>query len=164
MSDDLRKYEGLFLFPASASANIDDATGLVRSYVEKHGGKLHILKKWDDRKLAYEINKQARGVYILSFFEAPGSAVEAINREVNLGDQILRCLITDASHLSAEEVDNMKPQKPAPRKKTDDDDGPTRRIAASTEDKGGDGTNEDALDDAGQVDAETSKDADPVAS
>ncbi len=122
MSDTLRKYEGLFLFGSSASVSTDDALGVVRGYIEKHGGKIHILKKWDDRRLAYEIKKQSRGVYFLSFFEAPPAAVDQINREVNLGTQVLRCLITDASHLSAEEVDAMQPQKPAPRKKTEDDE------------------------------------------
>ncbi|MEM1013464.1 MAG: 30S ribosomal protein S6 [Planctomycetota bacterium] len=150
MSDQLRKYEGLFLFGSSASANNDEAMNVVRGYIEKHGGKIHVLKKWDDRRLAYEIKKQSRGVYFLSFFEAPPAAVDQINREVNLGDQVLRCLITDASHLTAAEVEAMQPQKPLPRKKTEDDDAPAPRAPKSDD--------AESSDDASDGDDDTPKD------
>lgn len=122
----VRKYEGLFLFGTGSTSNVDAATTLVRSFIEKHGGNVHVLKKWDDRKLAYEVKKQSRGLYLLSFFEAPTTAVEAINREVNLNDEVLRCLITDADHLSAAEVDKMEPQKPQPKPELDDEGRPIR--------------------------------------
>ncbi len=131
-ADESRAYEGLFLFGSSASANLDDTMSSVRTLIEKHGGTADVLRKWDDRKLAYEVKKQTRGVYISTFFHAPPPAIEAINREVNITDDILRCLITDASHLSAAEVEAMQPQKPAPRKSRDDD-GPRRPAAERAE-------------------------------
>ena len=156
-----RAYEGLFLFGTSASANLDATVSSVRSLLEKHGGNVHVCRKFDDRKLAYEVKKQTRGVYVLTYFEAPSTAVEAVNREVNITDAILRCLITDASHLSAAEVEAMQPQKPAPRK-TRDEDGPAgRRVGPGRGDQEGDGSSADAIDD-DQVDAEAGRDADPA--
>jgi len=29
------------------------------------------MRKWDERRLAYEIKKQKRGLYILCYFKAP---------------------------------------------------------------------------------------------
>ena len=114
MSDTTRNYEGLFLFGTAATANVDEASGTIRSFIEKHGGNPQVLKSMGDRKLAYEVAKQQRGLYIYSFFAAPPAAVSQIEREVRLSDTVLRCLITDGSHLSLEEAQKMELQKPEP--------------------------------------------------
>jgi small subunit ribosomal protein S6 len=152
-----RKYEGLFLFGTASTVKVDDAQALVRGFLEKHGATVHVLRKWDDRRLAYEVKKESRGLYLLSFFEAPPSAVDHVNREVNLNDTVLRCLITDADHLSAAEVEAMQPQKPAPRKTREDEEGysgPRPPVADRTDDF--DPSAADGLED-DQVDAEVDK-------
>lgn len=106
------QYEGLFLFPGNAE--VDTSLNRVRSIIESHGGKIIVLKKWDERKLAYEIKKHKRGLYILAFYTAPNTANALITRDVNLSDDILRVLITDASHLSKEEMERVEPQPSAP--------------------------------------------------
>ena len=136
--NDTRNYEGLFLFGTASTSNVDEASSTIRGFIEKHGGSVHVLKKWDDRKLAYEVDKQTRGLYLLSFFEAPPSSVGAIEREVNLNDTVLRCLITDASHLSTAEVEAMEPQKPEPKPEMDEEGRPVRRRPADEDDSGSD--------------------------
>lgn len=111
----VRDYEGMFLFGTAFTANVDEAVNTVRGFIEKHGGSIHVLKKWDDRKFAYDIKKQQRGLYVLAFFNAPTSAVTHIERECRLSDTVLRALILDGSHLTAEEVEAMAPQRPEPR-------------------------------------------------
>lgn len=111
----VRDYEGMFLFGTAFTANVDEALSTVRGFIEKHGGSIHVLKKWDDRKLAYDIKKQQRGLYVLAFFRAPTSAVTHIERECRLSDTVLRALILDGSHLTVEEVEAMAPQRPEPR-------------------------------------------------
>lgn len=115
MADTNRNYEALFLFGTAATANVDEAQNTVRSFIEKHGGNPQVLKNMGDRKLAYEIAKQQRGLYIYSFFAAPPAAVAQIEREVRLSGTVLRCLITDGGHLSLEEAQAMELQKPEPR-------------------------------------------------
>lgn len=110
------KYEGMFLFPGSASA--EESIKRTRDIIEKHGGQIAVIKKWDERKLAYEIKKQKRGLFVLAYFSGPGAAIAPITRDVNLSDDILRVLITDASHLSQEEMERVEPQPivvPPPR-------------------------------------------------
>ena len=117
-----RDYEGMFLFGTAATANVEEALNTVRGFIEKHGGSIRVLKKWDDRKLAYDVAKQQRGLYVLSYFNAPTTAVAAIDREVRLSDTVLRALITDGSHLTVEEVEAMQPQQPAPRPERNEGD------------------------------------------
>lgn len=111
----VRDYEGLFLFGTGFTANADDALKIVRGFIERHNGQIHVLKKWDDRKLAYEVKKQHRGLYVLVFFAAPTSSVGLIERDCRLSDDVLRALILDGSHLTVEEVEAMSPERPEPR-------------------------------------------------
>ena len=62
------------------------------------------MKKWDDRRLAYEIDKQKRGVYILAYIACPTDMVSHLERDVQISDQLLRVLVTSAEHLTDEEI------------------------------------------------------------
>src|SRR5213083_323518 len=109
------QYEAMFLLPAGASAEMEKSQGLVKGIIERHGGEVIVLKKWDERKLAYEIGQQKRGLYILAYFNAPGTAVGAIERDVNLSEDILRVMVTDAEHLNKDEMSAVEPQPIQPK-------------------------------------------------
>lgn len=109
-----RKYEAMFLLGSNFTADVDGAVKLVRSTIEKHGGNVLVAKKWDERKLAYEIGKQKRGLYIISYFEAPGSAVAPLERDVKLSEDFTRVLVTAADHLELSEMESVEPQPIAP--------------------------------------------------
>jgi small subunit ribosomal protein S6 len=111
----VNQYEGMFLFGSGAAAELDATIKIVRTLIEKHGGEVLVVKKWDERKLAYEILKQKRGLYIVAYFKAPSAAIAAIERDVNLGDTILRVLITHAEHLNVDEMNAVEPQPIQPR-------------------------------------------------
>ena len=104
------QYEAMFLFGQAAAQDLEGAINQVRQIVERHEGQVLVLKKWDERKLAYEIKKQKRGTYIICYYRGPGAAVSAIERDVNLSENILRVLITDAAHLSQKEMEAVEPQ------------------------------------------------------
>lgn len=105
-------YEGLFLFGTAATVDVEGSVKQIGDLVQKHGGEILLLKKWDERKLAFEIKKNKRGLYVLCFFKAPGDAVDKISRDVNLSETILRLLITDAEHLTLDEMKAQEPQQP----------------------------------------------------
>ena len=109
------QYEAMFLFPAGAAAEVDASIKTVTGIIERHGGKIILVKKWDERKLMYEIKKQKRGLYIIAYFNAPGTAVTGIERDVNLSEEIVRVLVTDAEHLNKDEMDKVEPQPIQPR-------------------------------------------------
>jgi small subunit ribosomal protein S6 len=111
----LNQYEAMFLFGSNFSADVDGAIKLARGIIEKHEGQVIVVKKWDERKLAYEISGQKRGLYIVCFFKAPGSAIVGIERDVSLSDQVMRVLVTKADHLNADEMAAVEPQPIQPR-------------------------------------------------
>lgn len=103
-----RTYEAMCLFPGGTDP--EHATRVVREMIERHGGSVLVLKKWDERKLAYEIKHQKRGLYVICYYSGPGSSISAIERDVNLGEEILRVLLTKADHLTQAEMEAVEPQ------------------------------------------------------
>ncbi|MEZ0265295.1 MAG: 30S ribosomal protein S6 [Phycisphaerae bacterium] len=111
----INQYEAMFLFPAGAATEVENTLATARKFLEAHGAQVAVLKKWDERKLTYELKNNKRGVYISAYFTAPTSAITAIERDVKLSEDVLRVLILKADHLSADEIQNHEPQKPEPR-------------------------------------------------
>ena len=74
-------------------ANPDAAAAEVTGIVEKVGGTVVAHRPWQDSKLAYPINGHRKGLYYLAFFTAESRAVNAINRIVQLNENVLRHLI-----------------------------------------------------------------------
>jgi len=109
------QYEAMFLLPAAAAAEVDASIKTVQGMIERHGGKILVIKKWDERKLMYEIKKQKRGLYVIAYFSAPGDAITPLERDVSLSEDIIRVLITEADHLNPEEMSAVEPQPIIPR-------------------------------------------------
>jgi len=113
----LKVYEGMFLLRAGEAA-ADSQIDVVRGIIEKQKGVIREIRKWDERKLAYEIGKHKRGLYVLSYFEAPPEAIDQIRKECRLSEEVIRVLIVNVEkHKRAEEV-ATEPQKKESREGT----------------------------------------------
>jgi small subunit ribosomal protein S6 len=128
-----KTYEAMFLLPAGASAELEKSITLCRGIIERHEGKIIVIKKWDERKLHYEIRGNKRGLYVVAFFTAPGKAVAGIERDVNLSEDVLRVIVLHADHLNETEMNSVEPQPIQPREERApwdrpgfNDDGPRR--------------------------------------
>lgn len=90
----MRLYEGMFVIDSSvAERDYDGVCKEVESTISKHGGSVVDLRKWDERRLAYELERARRGVYILVHFEAPPESIAGLRRDFDLSDNILRQLL-----------------------------------------------------------------------
>lgn len=97
-------YEGLFLFPQAASSDLQSAADHVKSLLNRAEAEIIAFRKWDERRLAYEIQGNKRGVYFLTYFKAPADKLATLERDCNLSEQLLRALITRADHLTLEQM------------------------------------------------------------
>jgi small subunit ribosomal protein S6 len=130
------QYEGMFLFGSGAATEPQAAEATVRKFIEQHGGQIAVLKKWDERKLAYEVNGQKRGTYIIAFFTATGEAVGPIERDVKLNEQVLRVMITKADHMNQQEMEAVEPQRIEPREERNPWDRPSWNDRPQRDDRG----------------------------
>lgn len=110
----LNQYEAMFVFPPTGTMELQACLDAAKQIVERHGGQIIVLKKWDERKLSYEMGGQKRGLYVICFFRAEGGAVTHIERDAKLSEQILRILVLRADHLNETEMAAVEPQPIAP--------------------------------------------------
>jgi small subunit ribosomal protein S6 len=98
-------YEGLFLFPQAAITNLQGAVDHIKMLLERAGAQIISLRKWEERRLAYEIKGNKRGVYFIVYFKARASKMTSLDRDCNLSEELLRVMITRADHLPLEQME-----------------------------------------------------------
>jgi len=107
----INNYEAMFLLSQAVAADLAGAVAHIREILDKAGAQIIAMKKWDERRLAYEIDKQKRGVYILVYFSCNARNIAQIERSCNLSERIMRHLILRADHLTLEEMQAADAQK-----------------------------------------------------
>ena len=106
MSDNTKRmYEGMFLFPQNTISDLQAATDHVMALLKRADAEVVSFKKWDDRRLAYEIKGNKRGVYFLTYFHCEPARVADLERSCNLSEQLLRALVIRADHLNTEDIE-----------------------------------------------------------
>lgn len=102
-------YEGLFLVNLQGiGGEIAAAIEPVREILSRAEADVVHLDKWDERKLAYPVEGQKRGLYVHTLFRAAPPKIGGIERDVNLSETILRVLVTRADHLGEVEIEQIK--------------------------------------------------------
>jgi small subunit ribosomal protein S6 len=103
-------YEGMFLIDsARAAADWDGIISVITKILERAKAEIVSIRKWDDRKLAYDIKGKSRGLYIICYFRVDGGKIQDIEKNVQLSEQIIRVLILNAEHLTPEDIEKDTP-------------------------------------------------------
>ena len=58
--------------------------------VKNDGGSVEKVDIWGRRRLAYEIDKHAEGIYAVIDLQANPAAVQELDRQLNLNESVLR--------------------------------------------------------------------------
>ncbi|MBN1851589.1 MAG: 30S ribosomal protein S6 [Pirellulales bacterium] len=86
-------YEGMFILDANRYTR--DASGVpkqIEKLIQSAGGELIVSRLWEERRLAYPIKGQRKGVYWLTYFRIEGANLQSLNRQSEISDLILRHL------------------------------------------------------------------------
>jgi small subunit ribosomal protein S6 len=87
-------YEGLFIFDSNKySRDQAGVSGQIAEFVRKCGGEMIVSRLWEERRLAYPINGQRKGIYWLTYFKLDSRHVSTIERECQLSESVMRCLV-----------------------------------------------------------------------
>jgi small subunit ribosomal protein S6 len=109
-------YEGLFLVDSGeAAADWDGINKAIEKVLARGDADVVSIKKWDERRLAYDINSKSRGTYILTYFRGDPTKVAAIERGVQLSEQIMRVLILRTDRMNKEDLEKDTPAMMAER-------------------------------------------------
>ena len=103
-------YEGLFLVDSSeAAADWNGINDVIEKILARGDAEIVSSKKWDERRLAYDINGKSRGTYILTYFRGDPAKIGAIERAVQLSERIMRMLIVRTDKMSSEDMEKTPP-------------------------------------------------------
>jgi small subunit ribosomal protein S6 len=87
------KYEHVFIArPDISSGQVEGLTNSFKEIVEGMGGKIGKVEYWGLRNLSFRINKNRKGHYSLLNIEAPYEAINELERQERLSEDILRSL------------------------------------------------------------------------
>ncbi|MBN1962862.1 MAG: 30S ribosomal protein S6 [Deltaproteobacteria bacterium] len=76
--------------PDLSGEAIESTIDRVREVVKSQGGKLIAINHWGKKKLAYEIKKQVRGIFIHTQYLGQKGLVAELERNLRISDSILR--------------------------------------------------------------------------
>ena len=144
----MKYYETLYIVhPALDSGRIKEIVISTNKTLEKNNGTVASLDVWGKKKLAYEIDKQKYGTYVLLQFKGDGSGNSTLNMELEHNPNILAYLtvsideskLKDQSLSLDEQLRGDQPTKPSepvvkndiPNDKSSDD---TAEVEVSSDD------------------------------
>jgi small subunit ribosomal protein S6 len=86
-----REYETIYILRPDVDAETAEKIGTrVQEVVDREKGKLTKVELWGRRRLAYDIAKQKRGVYVYLKYLGQGNVVAEIERNLRLSDSVIK--------------------------------------------------------------------------
>jgi small subunit ribosomal protein S6 len=99
----MQQYETMYILrPDLGDELTDQAIGKYQSFLKDQGADNIETQHRGKRRLAYEIGKHREGIYIQMNYEAPGTAIAAMERSMRLSDEVIRYLTTKPQPVAEE--------------------------------------------------------------
>jgi small subunit ribosomal protein S6 len=80
----------LILPPEADESVVSGALNRITGIVSEGGGEVGKVDRWGRRRLAYEIDRQNEGYYVVAEFRAEPSVITPLERSLHLADDVLR--------------------------------------------------------------------------
>ena len=86
-----REYETIYILKPDIDADsAEKVGGRVAEVVGREAGRLTKVEAWGRRRLAYDIGKQKRGVYMYLKYLGTGRTVAEVERNLRLADAVIK--------------------------------------------------------------------------
>ncbi len=86
-----REYEMTYILrPNTANDGVGEINTRVRGIIETMGGRVLKVDNWGKRRLAYEVSKERKGIYLYWLYLASPGVAEEIERNLRMLDVVLR--------------------------------------------------------------------------
>lgn len=89
----LKQYEAVLVFSLKKGEEALEALKTKVFDLIKANGTLGEVEEWGKRKLAYAINYETEGYYVVAQFEADENFPAEMDRVINITDGVLRSLV-----------------------------------------------------------------------
>ena len=89
----MRSYEIMFIVnPNTPEEEIDKINGQIEHIITAGGGTIEKIEKRGKRRLAYEVDRQREGYYVLFVITANGDIVKECERRLRVMDAVIKYL------------------------------------------------------------------------
>jgi len=86
-----REYETIYILrPDITNEAVGAVNTKIRGVIEAGGGTLLKVDNWGKRRLAYEVRKQMKGMYLFFSYLGTAGLVEEVERNLRLTDSVIR--------------------------------------------------------------------------
>ena len=87
-------YENIVIFNAAVTDEEADASiAKIKELIAGNGGEVLKIDIWGRKKLAYEIKKQKKGLYVLLFYKTPPATLKKLEEFYKVLDAVLKFMI-----------------------------------------------------------------------
>jgi small subunit ribosomal protein S6 len=87
----MRHYEVMVILdPSLEERTIAPSLDTFLNVIRRDGGNVEKIDIWGKRRLAYEINKHAEGIYAVIDLSAEPTSVLELDRQLNINESVLR--------------------------------------------------------------------------
>jgi small subunit ribosomal protein S6 len=115
-------YETIFIIqPELSEEEAEGHIKRVESLITRLGGELLKTERWGKKRLAYEINKQRYGYYVLLRFRGNATLLPELERHYRLTEGIIRSMVINLKTEPTEEPVMVASEAPG-----EDEDRPLR--------------------------------------
>ncbi|HRC54472.1 MAG: 30S ribosomal protein S6 [Myxococcales bacterium] len=88
-----REYETIYILrPNTPNEQVAEVNTRVKGIIEGMGGKILKVDNWGKRRLAYEVAKERKGIYLYWLYLASPGVVEETERNLRMLDSVIRYL------------------------------------------------------------------------
>jgi small subunit ribosomal protein S6 len=87
----MRAYEVMVILdPSLEERTIEPSLDKYLNVIRKDGGSVENVDVWGRRRLAYEVKKNAEGIYAIITLSAEPATVKEFDRQLTLNESVLR--------------------------------------------------------------------------
>jgi small subunit ribosomal protein S6 len=88
-----REYETIYILrPNTPNEGVAEVNTRIKGVIESMGGKVIKVDNWGKRRLAYEVAKERKGIYLYWLYLAQSGVVEECERNLRMLDNVIRYL------------------------------------------------------------------------
>ncbi len=103
----MRVYETIFILADRVDdSQVQEKIDKYKDIIEKNGGDIITVDNWGKRTLAYEIEKNRRGTYVLIKFQGDGAIIKELEKRYRLDEDVIRFMT-----VKVEQKKNKKQKK-----------------------------------------------------
>ncbi|MEN2986254.1 MAG: 30S ribosomal protein S6 [Thermodesulfovibrionaceae bacterium] len=97
----------VLLVPNLSEEELQSCLKKISSVIEENGGEILKIENWGKKRLAYKLNKQRMGYYVLFLFKAPSSAIMNIENFYRVYDPVFKFMVVK---LNKKQIEALPPE------------------------------------------------------